>query len=76
MDVVLARLASIPRISVLAVMHDSVRQIAGKINALENCEPVAEVVDRSKGYSPEQTCSTTTILGSGHCCMYVKGELR
>ena len=39
-----------PHISALTVRHDSVRQIAGKINALENGEPVADVVDRTLGY--------------------------
>ena len=39
-----------PHISALTVRRDSVRQIAGKICALENGEPVADVVDRIKGY--------------------------
>ena len=39
-----------PHISALTVRQDSVRQIAGKIYALENGEPVADVVDRTKGY--------------------------
>ena len=44
------RIAITPHISALTVRHDSVRQIAGKIAALENGEPVADVVDRIKGY--------------------------
>jgi glyoxylate/hydroxypyruvate reductase A len=44
------RICMTPHISALTVRHDSVRQIAGKINALENGEPVADVVDRGKGY--------------------------
>jgi glyoxylate/hydroxypyruvate reductase A len=44
------RITMTPHISALTVRHDSVRQIAGKINALENGEPVADVVDRNRGY--------------------------
>ncbi|MES2760525.1 MAG: glyoxylate/hydroxypyruvate reductase A [Pseudomonadota bacterium] len=44
------RISMTPHISALTVRHDSVRQIAGKINALENGEPVADAVDRSRGY--------------------------
>jgi glyoxylate/hydroxypyruvate reductase A len=44
------RITMTPHISALTVRHDSVRQIAGKINQLENGEPVTDVVDRSKGY--------------------------
>jgi glyoxylate/hydroxypyruvate reductase A len=44
------RISITPHISALTVRHDSVRQIAGKINALEDGEPVADVVDRTKGY--------------------------
>jgi glyoxylate/hydroxypyruvate reductase A len=44
------RISMTPHISALTVLHDSVLQIAGKINALEDGEPVADVVDRSKGY--------------------------
>jgi glyoxylate/hydroxypyruvate reductase A len=44
------RITITPHISALTIRHDSVRQIAGKINALENGEPVADVVDRTKGY--------------------------
>jgi glyoxylate/hydroxypyruvate reductase A len=39
-----------PHIAALTVLHDSVRQIAGKMTSLENGEPVADVVDRTKGY--------------------------
>jgi glyoxylate/hydroxypyruvate reductase A len=44
------RITMTPHISALTVRHDSVRQIAGKINALERGEPVADVVDRTLGY--------------------------
>jgi glyoxylate/hydroxypyruvate reductase A len=44
------RITMTPHISALTVRHDSVRQIAGKINQLENGEPVTDVVDRSRGY--------------------------
>ena len=44
------RITITPHISARTVLHDSVRQIAGKINALEDGEPVADVVDRMKGY--------------------------
>jgi len=39
-----------PHISALTVLHDSVRQIAGKMKSLEDGEPVADVVDRTRGY--------------------------
>ncbi len=44
------RITITPHISALTVRADSVRQIAGKIDKLENGEPVADVVDRNKGY--------------------------
>jgi glyoxylate/hydroxypyruvate reductase A len=44
------RITMTPHISALTVRQDSVRQIAGKINALELGEPVADVVDRTLGY--------------------------
>ncbi|HEU4376138.1 MAG TPA: glyoxylate/hydroxypyruvate reductase A [Telluria sp.] len=44
------RITMTPHISALTVRQDSVRQIAGKINALEHGEPVADVVDRTLGY--------------------------
>lgn len=44
------RITMTPHIAALTVRQDSVRQIAGKINALERGEPVADVVDRTKGY--------------------------
>ena len=44
------RITITPHISARTVLHDSVRQIAGKINALEDGAPVADVVDRIKGY--------------------------
>ena len=44
------RITITPHISALTVRQDSVRQIAGKIHALENGEPVADVVDRHRGY--------------------------
>ena len=44
------RITMTPHISALTVRQDSVRQIAGKINALEHGEPVTDVVDRTLGY--------------------------
>lgn len=44
------RITMTPHISALTVRHDSVRQIAAKIDKLENGEPVADVVDRTRGY--------------------------
>jgi glyoxylate/hydroxypyruvate reductase A len=44
------RITMTPHISALTVRHDSVRQIAGKIGKLEHGEPVADVVDRTRGY--------------------------
>jgi glyoxylate/hydroxypyruvate reductase A len=44
------RITMTPHISALTVREDSVRQIAGKIGQLEKGEPVADVVDRAKGY--------------------------
>jgi glyoxylate/hydroxypyruvate reductase A len=44
------RITMTPHISALTVREDSVRQIAAKIEALENDEPVADVVDRTRGY--------------------------
>jgi glyoxylate/hydroxypyruvate reductase A len=44
------RITITPHIAALTVRHDSVRQIAAKIEALENGEPIADVVDRIRGY--------------------------
>lgn len=44
------RITMTPHISALTVRHDSVRQIAGKINAFEHDEPVPDIVDRTLGY--------------------------
>lgn len=44
------RIAITPHISALTVREDSVRQIAGKIDALERGEAIADVVDRTLGY--------------------------
>jgi glyoxylate/hydroxypyruvate reductase A len=44
------RITITPHISARTVPHDSVRQIAAKIAALKNGEPVADVVDRIRGY--------------------------
>ncbi len=44
------RIIMTPHISALTVRRDSVRQIAGKIDKLEHGEPVADVVDRTRGY--------------------------
>jgi len=39
-----------PHIAALTLRGDSVRQIAGKIRALERGEPIAGIVDRMRGY--------------------------
>jgi glyoxylate/hydroxypyruvate reductase A len=44
------RITMTPHISALTVRQDSVRQIAGKIGQLEKGEPVADVIDRARGY--------------------------
>jgi len=44
------RIALTPHISALTVRHDAVRQIAAKIGALEDGEPVDDLVDRQLGY--------------------------
>ena len=44
------RITITPHVSARTVLHDSVRQIAAKMAALENGEPVADVVDRNLGY--------------------------
>ena len=44
------RITMTPHISALTIRLDSVRQIAAKIRAFENDEPVADVVDRNLGY--------------------------
>jgi glyoxylate/hydroxypyruvate reductase A len=44
------RIAITPHISALTVRADSVRQIVHKISALERGEPIADVVDRTRGY--------------------------
>jgi glyoxylate/hydroxypyruvate reductase A len=44
------RIAITPHISALTVRHDAVRQIAGKIAALEAGQPVDDLVDRQRGY--------------------------
>jgi glyoxylate/hydroxypyruvate reductase A len=44
------RITITPHIAALTLRGDSVRQIAGKIRALERGEPIAGVVDRIKGY--------------------------
>lgn len=44
------RITITPHISALTLRTESVQQIAGKMRALERNEPVADVVDRSKGY--------------------------
>ncbi len=44
------RIAITPHISALTVRHDAVRQIAGKIAALEQGQPVGDLVDRQLGY--------------------------
>lgn len=44
------RIAITPHISALTVRHDAVRQIADKIAALEQGQPVGDLVDRQLGY--------------------------
>lgn len=44
------RIALTPHISALTMRQDAVRQIADKVNALENGQPVADLVDRQLGY--------------------------
>jgi glyoxylate/hydroxypyruvate reductase A len=44
------RIAITPHISALTVRHDAVLQIADKIAALENGQPVDDLVDRQLGY--------------------------
>lgn len=39
-----------PHIAAVTLIDESVRQIAGKIRALERGEPIAGVVDRNRGY--------------------------
>jgi glyoxylate/hydroxypyruvate reductase A len=44
------RITVTPHCAALTLRGDSIRQIAGKIRALERGEPVAGLVDRTKGY--------------------------
>lgn len=44
------RITVTPHVSALTMRIDAVRQIAAKIGALENGEPVDDVVDRNRGY--------------------------
>jgi glyoxylate/hydroxypyruvate reductase len=44
------RITITPHISALTLAHESALQIAGKIEALERGEPVADIVDRNRGY--------------------------
>jgi glyoxylate/hydroxypyruvate reductase A len=44
------RIALTPHISALTMRLDAVRQIAAKVQALENGEPVTDLVDRQLGY--------------------------
>jgi len=44
------RITLTPHISALTLPAESAAQIAGKITALERGEPVADLVDRQKGY--------------------------
>jgi glyoxylate/hydroxypyruvate reductase A len=44
------RITITPHISALTMRKEAVRQIAGKITLLEQGEPVADVVDRNRGY--------------------------
>jgi glyoxylate/hydroxypyruvate reductase A len=44
------RITITPHISALTIRHDAVVQIAAKIDALEQGQPVDDVVDRNRGY--------------------------
>jgi glyoxylate/hydroxypyruvate reductase A len=44
------RITITPHISALTVREESVRQIAAKIDALEQGQPVDDVVDLNRGY--------------------------
>lgn len=44
------RITITPHIAAMTLRGDSVRQIAGKIRALERGEPIAGIVDRTRGY--------------------------
>lgn len=44
------RVTITPHISALTLTHEAVHQIAGKMRALARGEPVADVVDRARGY--------------------------
>lgn len=44
------RIAITPHIAAMTLREESIRQIAEKIRALERGEPIAGIVDRSKGY--------------------------
>jgi glyoxylate/hydroxypyruvate reductase A len=44
------RISLTPHIAAMTLRDDSVRQIAAKISALERGEPIAGIVDRTKGY--------------------------
>jgi glyoxylate/hydroxypyruvate reductase A len=44
------RITITPHISALTIRHDAVLQIAAKIDALEQGQPVDDVVDRNRGY--------------------------
>jgi glyoxylate/hydroxypyruvate reductase A len=44
------RITITPHMAALTLRGDSVRQIAGKISAMERGEPIAGVVDRTRGY--------------------------
>jgi glyoxylate/hydroxypyruvate reductase A len=44
------RISITPHVSALTIRDDAVRQIAAKIDALEQGQPVDDVVDRNRGY--------------------------
>jgi glyoxylate/hydroxypyruvate reductase A len=44
------RITITPHVSAPTILHDAVRQIAAKIDALEQGQPVDDVVDRNRGY--------------------------
>lgn len=44
------RITITPHISALTIRTESIRQMVGKIHSLANGEPVADVVDRTRGY--------------------------
>jgi len=44
------RITITPHISALTLRRESVQQIAAKMRQMANCEPVADIIDRTRGY--------------------------